>query len=118
MENIKTFHTKSKNFRVGVISDTQLPPFARRRRQDDRFVRHLKTALETFRNIGVDMILFAGDIGDGGTKYAFRTYKEVLDAVYGDEKPIVQTIMGNHDHWNLNLFHYTTISLCKAQCAA
>ena len=46
------------------------------------------------------------------------TYKEVLDAVYGDEKPIVQTIMGNHDHWNPNLFHYTTISLCKAQCAA
>lgn len=107
MENIETFHTKHKDFRVGVISDTQLPPTKRGRRQDDRFVRHLKTALETFQNIGVDMILFAGDIGDGGTKYAFRTYKEVLDAVYGDEKPIVQTIMGNHDHWNPNLFHYT-----------
>lgn len=94
MENIKSFHTKSKDFRVGVISDTQLPPTKQGRRQDDRFVRHLHTALQTFKNIGVDMILFAGDIGDGGTKYAFRTYKEVLDAVYGSEKPIVQTIMG------------------------
>ena len=74
MENIETFHTKSKNFRVGVISDTQLPPTKRGRRQDDRFVRHLHMALQTFQNIGVDMILFAGDIGDGGTKYAVPNY--------------------------------------------
>lgn len=49
MENIKTFHTKHKDFRVGVISDTQLPPTKRGRLRDDRFVHHLKTALETFR---------------------------------------------------------------------
>lgn len=109
MEQTKTetFQTKNAAFRVGVISDTQLPTTKRHRQKDDRFVRHLQTALQTFQNIGVDMILFAGDIGDGGTKYAFKTYAETLDAVYGSEKPIIQTIMGNHDHWSPSLFYHT-----------
>ncbi len=105
--NLETFYTGSKTFRVGVISDTQLPPTKRQRQRDDRFVQNLLTALRTFQNMGADMILFAGDIGDGGTKYAFKTYAQALNTVYGDKKPIIQTIMGNHDHWNPNLFHYT-----------
>lgn len=109
MKNTKTdtFYTKSKTFQVGIISDTQLPTTKRHRQKDDRFVRHLLTALQTFKNRGVDMILFAGDIGDGGTKYAFKTYAEAFDTVYGSEKPIVQTIMGNHDHWSPSLFLHT-----------
>lgn len=109
MENtkIEAFYTQSTVFRVGVISDTQLPTTKRHRQKDDRFVQHLLTALQTFQNIGVDMILFAGDIGDGGTKYAFKTYVEALDTVYGSKKPIIQTIMGNHDHWSPNLFYHT-----------
>lgn len=46
------------------------------------------------------MILFAGDIGDEGSYFAFKTYQSVIDEVFGDDKPVIQTIMGNHDYWN------------------
>lgn len=48
------------------------------------------------------MILFPGDIGDLGTRFAFQTYVDAIDEVFGDDKPIIQTIMGNHDFWNKN----------------
>ena len=43
------------------------------------------------------MILFAGDIGDAGSYFAFKTYQSVIDEVFGEAKPVIQTIMGNHD---------------------
>lgn len=45
------------------------------------------------------MILFAGDIGDAGSYFAFKIYKNIIDEVFGDDKPVIQTIMGNHDYW-------------------
>ena len=46
------------------------------------------------------MILFAGDIGDAGSYFAFKIYKNTIDEVFGDDKPVIQTIMGNHDYWS------------------
>ncbi len=48
------------------------------------------------------MILFAGDIGDEGSYFAFKTYQSVIDEVFGEDKPVTQTIMGNHDYWSEN----------------
>lgn len=87
-------------FQVGVISDTQLPVTPGHLRKSDIYVRNLTRALTAFKNRGVDMILFAGDIGDLGTRFAFRTYMRTIDQVFGPERPIIQTIMGNHDYWS------------------
>lgn len=46
------------------------------------------------------MILFAGDIGDAGSYFAFKIYKNTIDEVFGDDKPVIQTIMDNHDYWS------------------
>ncbi len=46
------------------------------------------------------MILFAGDIGDEGSYFAFKTYQSVIDEVFGEDKSVIQTIMGNHDYWS------------------
>ena len=48
------------------------------------------------------MILFAGDIGDEGSYFAFKTYQSVIDEVFGEDKSVTQTIMGNHDYWSEN----------------
>lgn len=48
------------------------------------------------------MILFAGDIGDEGSYFAFKTYQSVIDEVFGEDKSVIQTIMGNHDYWSEN----------------
>lgn len=97
---LQAFQTSGRPFQVGVISDTQLPTTPGHLRKSDIYVRSLKRALTIFRNRGVDLILFAGDIGDLGTRFAFRTYRRTIDEVFGAKPPIIQTIMGNHDYWS------------------
>ena len=45
------------------------------------------------------MILFAGDIGDAGSYFAFKIYKNTIDEVFGDDKPVIKTNMNNNDYW-------------------
>lgn len=102
--NIHT-HRKSivlpkDKFTVGIISDTQLPPTKQQLRKKDAYLKNLIQALTVFKARGTDMILFAGDIGDLGTKFAFQTYANAFRQVYADTPPIVQTVMGNHDYWS------------------
>lgn len=109
---IQTFETENTSFKVAVISDTQLPPTEEDLKNDDTYLKNLKNALTVIKNNNVDMILFPGDIGDLGTRFAFQTYVDAIDEVFGDDKQIVQTIMGNHDYWNKNAF--TAINHIKA----
>lgn len=99
---VKEFTTQNEGFKVGIISDTQLPPTEEALKNDDKYVEHLRNALIAMKNNDVDMILFAGDIGDLGTYFAFETYENTIDEVYGEDRPIIQTVMGNHDFWNKN----------------
>lgn len=96
---VKEFTTQNEGFKVGVISDTQLPPTEEALKNDDKYVEHLRNALIAMKNNDVDMILFAGDIGDLGTYFAFELYEKTIDDVYGEDRPIIQTVMGNHDFW-------------------
>lgn len=100
---IQSFETQNASFKVAVISDTQLPPTEEDLKNDDTYLQNLKRALTVIKNNDVDMILFPGDIGDLGTRFAFQTYVDAIDEVFGDDKPIIQTIMGNHDFWNKNV---------------
>lgn len=109
---IQSVNTDRSSFKVAVISDTQLPPTEEDLKNDDTYLKNLRNALKVIKNNHVDMILFAGDIGDLGTRFAFQTYVDVLDEVFGAHKPIIQTIMGNHDFWNKNAL--TAINHIKA----
>jgi Icc-related predicted phosphoesterase len=97
---IQSFHTESDLLKVAVISDTQLPPTKEDLENNDTYLKNLKKTLNVIKNNNVDMILFAGDIGDLGTYFAFETYENTIDEVFGDNRPIVQTVMGNHDFWH------------------
>ena len=108
----EVFQTESANFKVAIISDSQLPPTQAQLDEDDTFLINLKNALTVIKNNDVDMILYAGDIGDLGTRFAFQTYMDAIDEVFGENKPIIQTIMGNHDYWHKSVF--TAINHRKA----
>lgn len=108
----EVFQTESANFKVAIISDSQLPPTQAQLDEDDTFLINLKNALTVIKNNDVDMILHAGDIGDLGTRFAFQTYMDAIDEVFGENKPIIQTIMGNHDYWHKSVF--TAINHRKA----
>lgn len=86
--------------KVGVISDTQLAP----KDSDDESYRnyeeHLYTALAQLKEQQVEMVLFAGDICDNGSTYAYNTYKKAIESIWkADERPVFLNIMGNHDLW-------------------
>lgn len=100
----ETFNIDKTSFKVGIISDTQLPPCKAALKKDDTYLIHLKKALTILKNNNVDMIMFAGDIGDCGTRFAYHLYINTIEEIFGNDKPIIQTIMGNHDYYNLNLF--------------
>lgn len=101
---IQEYQTSGEDFKVAVISDTQLPPTEELLAEDDTYLKNFKNTLNVIKNNDVDMILFAGDIGDLGTSFAFQTYVDAIDEVFGEDKPIIQTIMGNHDYWSKNVF--------------
>lgn len=103
---IQEYQTSGEDFKVAVISDTQLPPTEELLAEDDTYLKNFKNTLNVIKNNDVDMILFAGDIGDLGTSFAFQTYVDAIDEVFGEDKPIIQTIMGNHDYWSKNVFTY------------
>lgn len=92
---IETYDIDGEVLRVGIISDSQLSP----KGEEDIKYNNLKQSLTVLKNNDVDMILFAGDIGDLGKVPVYDLYNKAIDQVFGDQRPIIQTIMGNHDYW-------------------
>lgn len=99
---IETFTTQG-DLKVGIISDSQLPP--KSKDADGKFKNNLINSLNGLKANGVNMIIFAGDIGDEASDFAYEQYLDSYKTVFGADKsnwPIVQTIMGNHDYWGAN----------------
>lgn len=78
--------------KVGIMSDNQLG-------QDERFDGYMEDALNLFKKQGVNMIINVGDYTDTALKKNYEAYPALFDKVYGDDKPVTQSILGNHDYW-------------------
>lgn len=86
-----------RRLRVGVISDSQLTPFIHRR--PTTFESNLTAAFRTLKEADCGLIIFAGDICNRASKVGYETYKRVFNNVFCDDKPVIQSIMGNHDYY-------------------
>ncbi|MDE6565583.1 MAG: hypothetical protein K2L47_00790, partial [Clostridia bacterium] len=103
--------TIADELKVGIISDSQIPPKQNEVNGNDK--QNLINSLLGLKANGVNMIIFAGDIGDEASNYVYDQYIDSYKQVYGTdfnftisagetfnaENPLVQTIMGNHDYW-------------------
>ena len=94
----KTFNINER-LRVGIISDSQLSPV--RRKNETTFRNNLVLSLSVLKKQGCNMIIFAGDIGNMASGFAYDTYKAAFKSVFGEKIPIIQSIMGNHDYYGL-----------------
>ena len=83
--------------KVGIISDSQLSPV--RRKNETTFRKNLVLSLLSLKNQGCNMIIFAGDICNMASAYAYDTYVDAFKSVFGEKMPVVQIIMGNHDYY-------------------
>ena len=98
------YHTigDGKNLKVGIISDSQIIPSDK---EEDKFLKifsfNLKNTLKILQSQKIQVLIFAGDLTDSGTEYAYNEILEIFKSVYKteEEKPIFNFIMGNHDYW-------------------
>ena len=98
------YHTvgDGKTLKVGIISDSQIIPSDK---ECDRYLKlfsyHLKNTLEVLKSHKIQALIFAGDLVDSGTEYAYKEIVSIFNEVYKteEEKPIFNFIMGNHDYW-------------------
>ncbi len=106
---------------VGVLSDSQLSPFGMRA---DVYDANLVSALSTVKQYNCGVVILAGDIVNLGYSTAWRRYVRALDKVYGNNKPVIMTVMGNHDYYRLGsrmrsrqlYCRYTGNALCQHYC--
>ena len=89
--------TMKNDLVVGVISDSQLSPFSWK--NNKTFERNLIRSLQTLKNFGCNMIIFAGDICNIANSYAYHRFKNSFQLVFGAKSPLLQIIMGNHDYF-------------------
>ncbi len=87
-----TVDKEDGTLKVGIISDSQLG-------QEPVFEDYLVETLEFLKEQDVDMILNVGDYTDTALKENYAGYPAAFEKVYGADKPITQSIMGNHDYW-------------------
>lgn len=102
MQTVNLATHREGTLRVGIISDTQLPPTAKLEKENGgKYKENLKRALELLKTQNIDVLLHVGDVGDMCSKYAYETYREVFASVFSDEatRPYELAIMGNHDTW-------------------
>lgn len=85
------------SLKVGVISDSQLSPFSWKNNRT--FERNLIKSLQTLKNFGCNTVIFAGDICNIANFYAYHRFKNALKVVFGNDLPVMQIIMGNHDYF-------------------
>ena len=90
------------SLKVGIISDSQIITSSKK---EDEWLKifsiHLKRSLEILKLHKIEVLIFAGDLTDGGTEYSYDEINSIYNTVYKneEEKPIFNYIMGNHDYW-------------------
>ena len=86
VEQVEIDTKTAGTLRMGVISDTQLPPNKKlEEAQEGLYRENLKKAFELLKTQNVDAILHVGDIGDMCSRYAYETYLNVFHEVFPDE---------------------------------
>lgn len=85
------------NFRVGVITDSQLSPFFWKKH--NTFERNLRRACMRMAALKPDILIFAGDICNIAAKCAYKRFMSALESAFSDNPPFFAVIMGNHDYF-------------------
>ncbi len=83
---------------VGVLSDTQLSPFGTKA---DIFDANLVSALTVTKSYNCGAIIMAGDICNLAYSSSYSRYNRALRLVYGENRPLMLNVMGNHDYYRL-----------------
>ena len=89
--------------KIGIISDFQLDR-NHTYKNNKFYADNLYNALNYFKKHNIDIIIIAGDITNNGKIINYLYFKKIFYSVYHtNEKPILISLMGNHDFKDINL---------------
>ena len=95
--------------KIGIISDFQLSYDLENSDNSGfkYFSRNLFVTLNYFKKHGIDILIIAGDITNNGLYENLIYFKKIFYSVYNEiNKPIVISIMGNHDYLDTTISEY------------
>ena len=85
------------DLKVGILSDIHLSP--PEKHQSQGAIDMFRRVLEFYKKEGVDAVLIAGDLTNGGTMTEMRVVTAVWDEVFGKDAkaPERSFVTGNHE---------------------
>jgi Icc-related predicted phosphoesterase len=97
---IEKYTINTETLKIGIISDSQLIPRAEYSWLE-HFTDKFKKALLYFKESNIDVLIFAGDLGDECTDLSWNSWRQAFDEVYlnSNKTPILNVVMGNHDYY-------------------
>lgn len=99
--DVETYTVGDGNsLKVGVFSDSQLPKDG----NDSRWTYRVEQTLKVLKEKDIDVLIMAGDFTDLSTTKSWASFKKAFDNVFGEDKPILSYVMGNHDYWVPDFF--------------
>ena len=99
--SIEKIKINKPTIKIALISDIHICPYTFINKKYKKYAKNFKQALKVLKKQNVDIILIAGDIGDGNLIGSYIQYNYILNSVYPDKKPIMNLIMGNHDYYRI-----------------
>ena len=60
-------------------------------------MKNARRGFELLRQRGVDVVVLGGDLAERGDAEVFYNFLEAFDSVFGEKKPELISIMGNHE---------------------
>lgn len=99
--SIEKIKINKPTIKIALISDIHICPYTFINKKYKKYAKNFKQALKVLKKQNVDIILIAGDIGDGNLIGSYIQYNYILNSVYPDKKPIMNLIMGNHDYYGI-----------------
>ena len=85
------------SFRAAVVTDSQLSPFSCKKH--NTFEGNLRRAFRRLAALSPDVLIFAGDICNIGSRVAYARWTAAFADAFGEKKPFPMVIMGNHDYY-------------------
>lgn len=85
------------SFRAAVVTDSQLSPFSCKKH--NTFEGNLRRAFRRLAALSPDVLIFAGDICNIGSRVAYARWTAAFADAFGEKKPFPMVIMGNHDYF-------------------
>ena len=107
IENIKI--GDGNNAKIGIMSDFQLAHDLEKKNilVFKYYANNLYITLNYFKKHKIDLLIIAGDITNNGMLFNLLYFKKIFNSVYNDDnKPVVISLMGNHDYRDLTISEF------------